>query len=152
MSQTFLQEPDNRVLLSHVAYVCAHLLKKDAAVDHPDVGARLDEFRNLRDGWLEDGGKAPSHGGLDWLRGVFERYYPKDLPQPHTYPTPEGGISLEWTMGRLDVDIEVNLERHTGWWYVFNKDTGRGESEKTLNLDDQGGWKWIAAQLRDLMG
>ena len=152
MSQIFLQEPDNRVLLLPVAYVCARLLKKDTATDHPDVDVRLEEFRNLRDGWLEDGGKAPNHDGLDWLRGAFGRYYPKDLPQPHTYPTPEGGISLEWTMGRLDVDIEVNLERHTGWWYVFNKDTSRGESEKTLNLDDRGGWQWISEQLRNLMG
>ena len=152
MSQTLVQEPDILVLLRGVTDAFSHLSKARITAGRPDVCARLDELRSLRDGWLEDGGKAPSHDGLDWLQGSFERHYPRDLPPPYAYPTPDGGISLEWTIGRLDIDIEVSLEERTGWWYVFNKDTGRGESEKTLNLDDPEAWRWAGKQLRDLMG
>lgn len=44
-------------------------LLKDAAAGHPDAGARPDKFRNLQDGWHEDGGEAPSRDGLARLRG-----------------------------------------------------------------------------------
>lgn len=117
-----------------------------------DVDARLDRFRNLRDGWLEGGGVAPDHEGLDWLSGVFKRYYPHDLQLPRTYPTAEGGVSLEWSAGKLEIDMEVNLDDHAGEWYVFNKDSKRGEEEKNLNLDSPDDWKWVDARLQNLMG
>ena len=69
-----------------------------------DVTARLDEFREIQDGWA-DGmqsaenwgngyGKAPDHAGLDWLAGSFERHFPDDLPLPYTCPPPEGGVQI----------------------------------------------------------
>ena len=120
-------------------------------LDPLDVDSRLDEFRNLRDGWLEDGGVAPNHTGLDWLSGVFERYYPDGLQLPRTYPTADGGVSLEWSSGAREIDIEVNLENHTGEWYVFNKDTKSSEDEKKLELDKPDDWKWVGKRLQGLM-
>lgn len=120
-------------------------------LDPLDVDARLDRFRNLRDGWLEDGGVAPNHKGLDWLSGVFKLYYQDDLQLPYTYPTAEGGVSLEWSVGTRDIDIEVNIDDRTGEWYVFNKDSERGEDEKSLNLDSPDDWKWVNTHLQKLM-
>lgn len=119
-------------------------------LDQLDVSARLDEFRSLRDGWLEDGADAPDHVGLDWLSDVFERYYPDDLKLPRTYPTADGGISLEWSLGIREIDIEVNLETHAGEWYVFNKNAEQGEEEKTLELDKSADWGWVGERLRSL--
>lgn len=130
----------------------AETVRSVEPLDPLDVDARLDRFRNLRDGWLEDGGVAPDHGGLDWLSDVFEQYYPDDLQLPRTYPTAEGGVSLEWSAGEREIDIEVNLDDHTGEWYVFNKDSKRGEEEKNLNLDSSDDWKWVDARLQSLMG
>lgn len=121
-------------------------------LDLLDVGARLDEFRNLQDGWLEDGGVAPDHDGLDWLSGIFERHYPDDLQLPRTYPTAEGGVSLEWSAGKLEIDIEVNLHNRTGKWIVFNKDSKLIEEERGLELDVSDGWEWMGKRLQDLMG
>ena len=121
-------------------------------LDPLDVDARLDRFRNLQDGWLEDGGVAPDHGGLDWLSSILERYYPDDLQLPRTYPTAEGGVSLEWSVGNREIDIEVNLGDRTGEWHVFNKDLKRIEEEKNLNLDHPDVWKWVGEQLQTLTG
>lgn len=121
-------------------------------LDPLDVDARLDRFRNLRDGWLEDGGVAPDHQGLDWLSSVFERYYPDDLQLPRTYPTAEGGVSLEWSAGKREIDIEVNLQNRTGKWIAFNKDSKRIDEEKELELDVLDSWKWVGKRLQDLMG
>ena len=125
-------------------------IKSVEPLDPLDVDARLDEFRNLRDGWLEDGGVAPDHTGLEWLSSVFERYYPDDIQLPRTYPTADGGISLEWSSGELEIDIEVNLKDHVGEWYVFNKTTKNGEEEKELKLDNPDDREWVCKRLQEL--
>ena len=128
-------------------------LRADTSSTPTHVHDRLDRFRNLKDGWLgPDGGKAPNHAGLDWLGDMIKWHYPKAAPAPRTYPTPDGGVSLEWAAGKLDIDVEVDLEKHTGWWYVFNNDTGTGEEDKVLDLNCKDGWRWIGDRLRDLMG
>lgn len=121
------------------------------ALDPLDVHARLDEFRNLQDGWLEGGGVGQSHAGLDWLSDVFDRYYPDDLPLPYTYPMADGGVILEWNFGIRNPDVEINIESHTGEWYVFNSDTKSGEEEKAVKLDGPDGWAWVCERLRDIM-
>ena len=125
-------------------------IKNVEPFDTLDVDARLDEFRNLRDGWLDGDGMAPKHLNLDWLSSVFGRYYPGDLPLPYTYPTTKGGVSLEWSFGIRDADVEIDLEKRTGEWFVFNKETGESEANEGVNLDDPVGWLQIAERLRHL--
>ena len=81
---------------------------------HPlDVPARLDELRDMKDGWA-DGmqhasdwgsgyGKAPSHGGLDWLADKFTSEYPDDLPLPSRIP---------YTRRRRTVGMDAWAVRH----------------------------------------
>ncbi|MXZ93478.1 MAG: hypothetical protein F4245_00795 [Cenarchaeum sp. SB0678_bin_8] len=120
-------------------------------LDSLDVLLQLDEFRSLRDDWLDGNGLAPKHSNLDWLSGVFGRYYPRDLPLPHTYPTAEGGVSLEWSFDGREAHIEIDLERRTGEWFVINMKTGKSEDEdEDVNLDDPKNWLQIADHLRRL--
>ena len=45
---------------------------------HPlDVPARLDEFRDMQDGWLDGEGVAPTQAGIDWLSDAFAHNYRK---------------------------------------------------------------------------
>ncbi len=127
---------------------------------HPrDVPARLDEFRDMKDGWA-DGmqrasdwgsgyGKAPSHEGLDWLADKFTSEYPNDLPLPYTYPTPEGGIQMEWSIGAFEAEIEIDLNDHAGDWFWFER-TSEDEGQRFLNLDDSDSWAGLAADIRNL--
>ena len=124
-------------------------------LDLLDVPARLDEFRAMRDGWA-DGiqhpddwgngyGKAPRHEGLDWLAGE----YPDDLPLPYTYPTPEGSVQMEWTIGAFETELEINLDDHTGEW-LWVEVGSENEGDKVLNLDDSDSWAWLASEIRRL--
>ncbi|MYC07384.1 MAG: hypothetical protein F4X57_09480 [Chloroflexi bacterium] len=126
-----------------------------------DIAAQLDALRNLKDGWA-DGvqhardwgngyGKAPSHEGLDWLAGKFVREYPSDLPLPRAYPTPEGGVQLEWRIGRHDISLEVAIESHCGEWNWVDLNSEE-EGEKALDMDDGNDWKWAATELRRFSG
>lgn len=118
------------------------------SIDAPDFSSRLDEFRVIQDGWLDGDGKAPSLQGLDWLSASFKRHYRSaDLPLPHIYPTPEGGVSLEWAIGPHRVSLEIDLDAHEADWHCLNLSTGESY-EQDLQLDSPQGWAWLASELR----
>ena len=127
-------------------------IKSVEQLDPLDVDARLDEFRNLQDGWLDGSGVAPKHSNLDWLSSVFGLYYSDDLPLPHTYPIPDGGVGLEWSFDVQEAHVEIDLERRTGEWFVINMETGKSKADEDVNLDGPAGWQQIADRLRRLKG
>ena len=102
-------------------------------LDPLDIPTRLDELRSMQDGWLDDADKAPSMVGLDWLASSFEHQFPDDLPRPHTFPTPEGGIEMEWSLDPYSIILEIDLDIHKGSWRRFAGRTN-GEDERELDL------------------
>ena len=126
-----------------------------------DVVAQLDELRHLKDGWGDgiqhpsgwgDGyGKAPRHDGLDWLAEIFAREYPYDLLLPRIYPTPEGGVQMEWRLGQYDISLEVDFDNRAGEWNWVDLNS-QEEGESALNMDNADGWNWVADELRRFSG
>lgn len=126
-----------------------------------EIRARLDHFRKLEDGWA-DGiqhasdwgsgyGKAPSDSGLDWLADTFTSHYPEDLPRPDLYPTPEGGVQAEWSLGKQEISLEVNLETHMSYWHrsdFTDKFCDDNDEEHHLSLDEKKNWDWFIAEIR----
>ena len=103
----------------------------------------------MKDGWLEGGGVAPSLDGLDWLASTFDRHFPDDLPLPYLYPTSEGGVEAEWSLGSQSVIFEVDLATHWGDWLCFDKQSD-SEDTRSLNLDTADSWTWLVAEIRCL--
>lgn len=120
-------------------------------LDDLDVGARLDELRLLKDGWLEGGVKAPSTEGIDWLETVFDRHYPDEMPLPHLYPTPEGGISAEWSNDQWDLSLDIHLADKRGTWHELNLENDRDETRE-LDLEDDSAWAWLIEKLKETLG
>lgn len=126
-----------------------------------EIRARLDHFRKLEDGWA-DGiqhasdwgsgyGKAPSDSGLDWLADTFTSHYPEDLPRPDLYPTPEGGVQAEWSLGKQEISLEVDLETHMSYWHrsdFTDKFCDDNDEEHHLSLDEEKNWDWLIAEIR----
>jgi len=119
-------------------------IEQVTSLDPLDVPARLDELRNMQDGWLDGVGKAPSHQGLDWLSASFQRNFPDELPLPHLYPTPEGGIEAEWSLGTHSVILEFHLDTHRGDWLQSSKKSEDEEYSRSLDLDKMETWHWLA--------
>ena len=131
-----------------------HLLRFDSIkdvslLDPLDIAARLDELRLLKDGWLEGGGRALSHKGLDWLSRSFNQHYPEDLPLPYLFPTEEGDVEAEWRLGQKEVSLEIELDNHFGEWHTLDMETN-AVSERTLNVNDASNWKWLVEQIRQM--
>ena len=121
-----------------------------------DIERQLADLRTLEDGWAdgiqpvdqwgEGYEKAPSAEGLDWLRSWLEKTYSNDLLPLHIYPTPEGGVSLEWSIGGSKVSLEIDLVSHTGEWHCLNLRTGIS-AEDILDLDSDDGWEQLASEI-----
>lgn len=116
-------------------------------LDPLDVPARLDELRGMRDGWLDGSGLAPKSAGLDWLSTEFDRRYPDDVPLPYTYPTPEGGISMEWSVESNEAILEIDVDAHSAEWFWLDLDSD-DKFERTLNMDESADWQWLALEIR----
>lgn len=115
-------------------------------LDPLDVAARLDEFRGMQNGWLEGDGLAPSSSGMDWLSESFDRYFPDKAPLPHTYPTVDGGIRMEWSQGDDVFILEVDLDAHKGDFLWFSR-ASEDDLEKILDLDASSHWDWFSSEI-----
>ncbi len=136
-------------VLARPSILCSGRTK--TVVKSSDLLSRLEELRNLKEGWLDGAGRAPSIVGLDWFEKAFEANYPDDLPQPFVYPTAEGGLQLEWSLGGQEVSLEVDLELRTGSWHSLHLQTHEDEM-KDFALDDDRDWIQLAAEIRRLAG
>ena len=119
------------------------------SLDPLDIPLRLQELSQLRQGWLDGKGAALDAPGLDWLSSSFASHFDQDLVLPHLYPTPEGKVLAEWTFGRQDVALEVDLGSKRGEYAILNLDSGDSE-EETLELSNEAGWKQLVARLTAL--
>lgn len=120
-------------------------------LDPLDVLARLDAFRTLKDGWLEGQGFALSHAGIDWFSRMFSQAYPDHLPLPYTYPTPDGGIRLEWALNHIESSLEVDLTTRSAYWHELDVNSD-AEHERHLLLEQIDDWRWIAQRIEQLKG
>ncbi len=112
-----------------------------------NIDGQIEELKLIEDGWLEGRGSALSQAGLDWLRGVFVRHAPDDVPKPYLYPTEAGGVQAEWSLGSREATLEVNLETHDAQWHVLDLQADEVQ-ERTLNCDSDDDWKWLIGQIK----
>jgi hypothetical protein len=115
------------------------------------VSARIDELRGLKPGWLDRAGDAPSPAFLDWLNQQFESRYPDAVPLPYLYPTAEGGVQAEWSLGAHEISLEIDSDTHHAEWQALNLESDQ-EDARQLDLDDPASWAWIAGEIRMIAG
>lgn len=113
-------------------------------IDELDVYARLTELAALKDGWLDGEGKALDPSELRWLEDWFSSFIQDDLPLPHLYPTIDGKVRAEWTLGQNEISLEFNVGTKEAFWHSLDLSTDESE-ERTVALEDED-------QIRELIG
>ena len=126
-----------------------HPSKATGLVRSASTSSRLNELKSLENGWLDGKGLAPSAAGVDWLAQKFDANYSDELPQPFVYPTAEGGVQVEWTIGDFELSLEFDLFSHLAQWHCLNLTTA-ADSFRDVNLDDEGDWTRLKAEIRQL--
>ena len=118
-----------------------------------DVPFSLEALKKLENGWLDgDQGVAPDHQGLDWLGNLFAKYFPDHLPLPYTYPTPDGGVQMEWTFSNVEVEFEIDLLTRKGEWLHFDTSIDDDGYIRQIELENLEDWKWIANNIESARG
>jgi hypothetical protein len=106
-----------------------------------NIFAQIEDLRQLKDGWLNGEGLAPSKQGLDWIAKTLDRYF-TDKTAPYIYPTPDGGVQAEWSIGHLEISLNINIKAHSAYWHSLDLNNSN-VLEKHLNLNNQNDWEWI---------
>lgn len=122
-------------------------IKSIIAVDEMDVSFRLNEFSDLKDGWLDGKGVAPSKKFLQKIDFDFEKYYPSDLSLPFLYPTGEGGVLAEWTSGDNEISLEINPNDYSAYFHSLNMKTDDEKYEDIIL--SKSGWEHFVVLLRE---
>ena len=120
-------------------------------LDPLDTETRLNELAQLQDGWLDGKGRALDRAGIKDLAEAFDKYFDPDLPLPYLYPTTEGGIQSEWTLGGWEVSLEIALPTLVAEYQSLNMETGevREHEMKLVTKDDWSCLNNALATLRD---
>lgn len=119
-------------------------------LDALDVSARIDQLLLLRDGWHDGEGHAPTRDGLRWFASAWESHWPSESPLPRLFPTPEGGVQAEWTVGQVSISAEVDLVTKCAALLAVNAQSGDITNDETVNLASDDGWKIIAQCLQSI--
>ena len=111
---------------------------------HPlDIDRQIDRLTRLEAGWLAGDGEPLSNEGLLWLRSVLQtRISFGDSSMPHLYPTEDGGVQAEWTIGNISADLNIDLSNHQATWGWSDLSTN-AHDERELNLDLETDWQWL---------
>ncbi len=128
-------------------------------LDPLNIGRQLESLKKLQDGWAdgmqpanqwgEGFGKAPREEGLDWLASQLDAHYVVDAPKPYIYPTPEGGVSLEWSLGPHRASLEIDFDTCQAEWHCLDL-SADASYERDLRLDIPQSWKWLVSEVRRL--
>ena len=121
----------------------------NAGVEVDAVTKRVVELGMLGDGWLDGEGVAPDADGLAWLNFTLHiQHLDRGLPQPYLYPSQDGSVGCEWSIGRHECEVEIDLKRRAGVWTATDMVQGTHSEERELDLEDVGSWCWMNDRLR----
>lgn len=98
---------------------------------------RLNSFLELKNGWLDGKGYAPSFAFINKMASFFDIVKHRNIQHPYLYPTPEGGILAEWKVGNWDISFEINENSEAGFFHALNLNTDC-EIQKEIPITDKG--------------
>lgn len=130
---------------------CFESVEHITPLDPLDIETRVEELAQLQDGWLDGKGSALDRTALMCLAQAFDERFGPELPLPYLYPTPEGGVQAEWTLGRWEVSLEITLPTLNADYQAVHTSTGEThEQALLLAAEDGAGWTALNEALTQL--
>src|SRR5579871_814593 len=102
----------------------------DEKTNWQKVEERLYSLLNLKDGWMDGGGMAPSPYTIESAKDVLHHLLEEwSLPLPSVFPTPDGGVQAEWVVN--DWSLELKFVPAQPLWMVGSA------SHQTLDMAEE---------------
>ena len=99
---------------------------------------QIEEMVELEDTWFDTDSKKPSDAALmaawDIFRSLTNTATISSFLIPVAFPTPTGGISLEWITDQVDIDINILSSGEQSDFSYWNKETGEYGLEEGVSL------------------
>ena len=96
---------------------------------------QLMNLDRLQDGWLDDDSRSPTQNAIRTASDIADLLKSRSLPAPTAFPTPDGGISLEWMSGVIQIGVTILASGSEGELSFWNEDTGGDSLEHTHELN-----------------
>lgn len=105
-----------------------------------DLQTRIGELKELQTGWFDgDQGERLDQDALDKVHRILAALASQeDLPIPYLYPTVEGNLRAEWTLGTWELSGEIDLTNGVTELDAVDADTGAG-NEANVNVHEANG-------------
>lgn len=109
-------------------------------LDVGDLGVRLEELKALRQGWFDgETGDALNQSGLSQVSSIIEHLHEQEeLPIPFLYPTPDGALQAEWSLGSWELSAAIDLTSGDTLLDAVDANTNAGK-DGSMNLFTPGG-------------
>ncbi|MGL5864803.1 MAG: hypothetical protein ACRCYX_02875 [Dermatophilaceae bacterium] len=92
------QSPDGEV------HQIVDVLGVEAALPE-EWAERIDVLAGLEPGWFAEGSEPPSPQALDAAEQLLLACVDAGVGRPGIFPTPEGGVQLEWSTARVELEV-----------------------------------------------
>jgi hypothetical protein len=120
-------------------------------LDLLDIGSQLDDLRILKHGWYDGESGVPFRSDdLDWLTATWEWLQPDRVTLPYIYPTFSGEVQAEWSFGRYEITLKIDVKAHRGKWHCMNMQSETDDEDRTLDLDQPDEWNWVFQRITEL--
>lgn len=73
-----------------------------------ELDKRLNYLGKIEPGWLEGKGTSIDSEILARVKSVLEQALHLHVPRPRLFPTPEGGVQMEWTNASNEVSLTLD--------------------------------------------
>lgn len=133
------------------AYCDRGYAKRNANWKYVEVDHRLKSLALIEKGWLDGEGEALDADDIEKLRAIMQVQYRRNWPFPYLYPTPEGGISMEWETGGYLCGMTIDLQAQMGDFHACSRDMKEIEDSSIccfLDLNEKESWNMLDRLLK----
>ena len=96
---------------------------------------QLRNLSRLQERWFDDDSRAPTSNAIQTATTIADLLRSRSLPAPTAFPTPDGGVSLEWIVSDVQIGVTILAPGNEGDLSFWNENTGADGFEQNQKLD-----------------
>lgn len=103
----------------------------------------LASISSLGDGWYDSQSLAPRCAAIMGARALAAPLLFHDLPFPHAFPLPDGGVSLEWSLESVEASITFHIASEVATVASWNATTDEHRYDEQTRITGDFLCEWL---------